>query len=211
MEPHVMKIAVLGGSGMIGSAIVAEAVERGHDVSAVSRGDVAERLAGVTYVQGDASDATLTSTLVNTYDAVVSATVPDRAPEADHEPYLDTIANLFTPPSAAYVLVVGGFGSLLQPNGQEQRHRPGGSVAKYRREAETVARGLAYIRENQGNTQWTYVCPPIMIRPGDRTKKYVLGDDHPVGEEISSQDFAVAVLDELERPTHVGRRFTVAN
>lgn len=206
-----MRIAVLGGSGMIGSAVVSEAVARGHEVSAISRGDVAEQVPGATYLKGDASDTEFTTGLLNTYDAVVSSTVPDRTPDSDHQPYLDTIENLVSGTGSAYVLVVGGFGSLLQPNGQEQRLRPGGSVAKYRREAETVAQGLALIRESRSSTRWTYLCPPIMIRPGARTEKLVLGDDHPVGDEISSQDFAIAVLDELEQRSHVGRRFTVAN
>jgi putative NADH-flavin reductase len=49
-----------------------------------------------------------------------------------------------------------------------------------------------------------------MIQPIRRTGRYAIGDDYPVGTEISTQDFAVAVLDELESPTHIGRRFTVA-
>ena len=205
-----MRIAVLGGSGMIGSEIVTEACERGHEVTAVSRTIGSDPRPRVTVQRADASNREVTRAIIGAHDALVSATVPDRTPGADHAPYLTSLSNLLDDLQDRLVLVVGGFGSLLQPNGEEQRFRPGGSIEKYRREAATVAEGLAYIRANGKNRRWIYLCPPIMIKPIERTGKYVVGDDHPVGEEISTEDFAVAVLDEMENPIHVGRRFTVA-
>jgi len=205
-----MRIAVLGGSGMIGSAIVTEAHDRGHEVTAVSRSIAADARSGVTAQQTDVSDRTALRTIIADHDTIVSATVPDRSEGGDHVPYLATIKHLLDDLDGRMLLVVGGFGSLLQPNGEEQRDRPGGSVGKYRREAATVAAGLAYIRANGGDRRWTYLCPPFMIKPSERTGTYAVGDDHPVGTEISTQDFAVAVLDELEHPAHLGRRFTVA-
>lgn len=205
-----MRIAVLGGSGMIGSAIVTEAHDRGHEVTAISRTIAADPRERVTVQQADVSDRSTTRKIIAEHDAIVSATVPDRIEGADHAPYLATIAHLLDDLGNKQLLVVGGFGSLLQPNGEEQRNRPGGSVAKYRREAATVAEGLSYIREHGNEARWTYLCPPFMIQPTERTGKYAIGDDHPVGTEISTQDFAVAVLDELEHPAHIGRRFTVA-
>jgi uncharacterized protein len=50
-----------------------------------------------------------------------------------------------------------------------------------------------------------------VIAPGQRTGTYTLGEDSPAGTQISAEDFAVALLDEIERPTHHERRFTVAN
>jgi putative NADH-flavin reductase len=196
---------------MIGSAVVTEAKDRGHDVTAISRTISSDPREGVTAQQADVSDRSVTRKIIIENDAVVSATVPDRNEGADHAPYLATIAHLLDDLGEKQLLVVGGFGSLLQDNGEEQRNRPGGSVAKYRREAATVAEGLAYIRQHGNGTRWTYLCPPFMIKPLERTGKYVTGEDHPVGTEISTQDFAVAILDELENPSHTGRRFTVAS
>ena len=206
----VVRIAVLGGSGMIGSAIVTEAHDRGHDVTAISRSISADPRERVTVRQADVSDRSVTSAIIAEHEAIVSATVPDRSEGGDHAPYLNTLAHLLADLGNRQLLVVGGFGSLLQPNGEEQRNRPGGSVSKYRREAATVAEGLSYIRDHGNGARWTYLCPPFMIQPIRRTGRYAIGDDYPVGTEISTQDFAVAVLDELERPTHIGRRFTVA-
>ena len=195
---------------MIGSAIVTEAHERGHAVTAVSRTIEADPRSGITAKQADVSDRAVTRRLIADHDAIVSATVPDRAEGSDHAPYLTSLGNLLQDLDSKLLLVVGGFGSLLQPNGEEQRFRPGGSIEKYRREAETVAKGLSHIQERGNGARWTYLCPPFMIRPIERNGTYLVGDDHPVGREISTQDFAVAVLDELENPSHIGRRFTVA-
>jgi putative NADH-flavin reductase len=205
-----MRIAILGGSGMVGSAVVTEAYDRGHDVTAVSRSILDDPRRRITGRRADASQREVTRALIDSHDAIVSATVPERSAGGDHAPYLATIANLLEDLGDKHLLVVGGFGSLLQPNGEEQRYRPGGSVKKYRREASTVADGLAYIRAHGDARRWSYLCPPFMIKPVERTGRYVAGDDYPVGEEISTQDFAVAVLDELEKPRHIRRRFTVA-
>lgn len=206
-----LKIAVFGGTGMIGSAVVVEARDRGHQVTSVSRSEPGEQVPGVTWLQGDVADAGLVSRIVSGHDVVVSATVPGRASNASHEPYLRGIENLLAYGDGAYVLIVGGFGSLLMPDGRPQRERPGGSVPKYRREAETVAKGLDLVRSSETEVRWTYLCPPFMIRPGMRSGSYRLGSDHPVGDEISTQDFAVAVLDEVQTPQHMNTRFTVAN
>jgi putative NADH-flavin reductase len=206
-----MRIAVVGGTGMIGSAVVEEALRRGHEVTSVSRSRPEAVLDGVVVVQADASDPTVVEALLRDHDALVAAAVPDRAPDSDHRPYARLIENLAAHTGSTYVLIVGGFGSLLRPDGTQQRFRPGGSVEKYRREAQTVAEGLEFLQSERHPARWTYLCPPFMIRPGSRSGAYKLGTDHPVGDEISTQDFAVAVLDELERPAHLRTRFTVAN
>jgi putative NADH-flavin reductase len=206
-----VRVAVLGGTGMIGSAIVNEAVEREHNVTSVSRSPRTDAPDGVVSLQADASERNVVEDILWSHDAVVAATVPDRAPDGDHQPYSRMIENLSQHTGSAYVLFVGGFGSLLMPDGTPQRLRPGGSVEKYRREAQTVADGLEFLRSRDHPVTWTYLCPPYMIRPGHRSGAYKLGSDQPVGDEISTQDFAVAVLDELERPAHKRARFTVAN
>jgi putative NADH-flavin reductase len=205
-----MRVAVLGGSGMIGAQIVAEASSRGHQVTAISRSGDDPHLDGVSVHHADATDPAVTNNLADDHDAIVAATVPGREPGADHQPYLDMIASLVKSAGTATLFVVGGAGSLLMPDGSRLSQRPEAPV-KFKKEAATVAAGLYYLQEHGCDIRWTYLSPPSMIRPGARTGKYVTGDDHPVGPEISSPDYAVAVLDELETPTHLGRRFTVAH
>jgi putative NADH-flavin reductase len=205
-----MRIAVLGGTGMIGSRIVAEAARRGHQVSAISRSGGDPQLDGVTAVQADATDPAVASRLADEHAAIVAATVPDREPGADHQPYLDMIASLVHNAGSAQLFVVGGAGSLLMPDGSRLTDRPEAPV-QYKAEAATMAAAHDYLRAKGHGVAWTFLSPPSMIGPGERTGRYVSGDDHPVGPEISSEDYAVAVLDELESPTHTGRRFTVAN
>ena len=53
--------------------------------------------------------------------------------------------------------------------------------------------------------------PAPMIAPGQRTGVYRVGSDSPIGDAISAEDFAVAIVDEIEKPAHTGTRFTVAN
>jgi len=58
---------------------------------------------------------------------------------------------------------------------------------------------------------WTFLSPAPVIQPGRRTGTYQTGADSPAGESISAEDYAVALIDEIEKPAHRRRRFTVAN
>ncbi|MGX9899270.1 hypothetical protein ACW0JT_04070 [Arthrobacter sp. SA17] len=58
---------------------------------------------------------------------------------------------------------------------------------------------------------WTVLAPAPLIQPGERTGEYVTALDTPAGSQISTQDFAVAMLDEIENPKHRRTRFTAAN
>jgi putative NADH-flavin reductase len=202
-----MRIAVYGASGMVGSRVAAEAVRRGHEVTGVTRSGGALP-DGVKAVNGDAGDVATAKAVAAEADAVVSAIGPSRT-GADHQLYLDALQVLAENAAEARLLVIGGAGSLLV-DGVRLVDTPG-FPELYKPEALTAARALEQVRGLGDDVDWTFMSPAPVIEPGERTGSYRRGVDSPAGESISAEDFAVALLDELETPAHRRRRFTVAH
>lgn len=201
-----MHIAVVGATGMIGARVVAEAARRGHQVTALSRsGNAASGAARARAIEfGDTAEVVAA---IDAADATVIAVSPDRT-GGSHEPILRAHRDLIAARPKGRVLVVGGAGSL-EADGVQLKDMPGFPAA-YRQEASTFSEVLAAYRAASG-LDWTLLSPPPMIAPGERSGRYRIGSDSPVGDSISAEDFAVAILDELEKPAHAGRRFTVAS
>lgn len=202
------KIAIYGATGMIGSRLVAEALERGHQVTGISRSG-GELPAGVTAVQGSAGDAELAARIAAENDVVISAIGPSRT-GGDRREYLADLANLVEHLGDTRVLVVGGAGSLLIGEGQRLVDSPEFPEV-YKAEALIAAEALEYFRGLGEEVDWTFISPAPIIAPGERTGVFTLGTDSPVGESVSAEDFAVALIDEIEKPAHRRRRFTLAN
>jgi putative NADH-flavin reductase len=202
-----MRIAVYGATGMIGSRVVAEAVARGHEVTGVTRsgGDLP---AGVDAVQGSAGDAELAARVAAGADVVLSAIGPSRT-GGDRREYLAHLRTLVETLGGKRILVIGGAGSLLV-DGRRLVDDPGFPEV-YRAEALIAAEALEYFRALGEEVDWTFVSPAPLIQPGERTGRYTLGLDSPVGDAVSAEDFAVALIDEIEKPAHRRRRFTLAN
>ena len=202
-----MKIAIYGASGMIGSRVAAEAVSRGHDVTGVTRsgGALPE---GAVAVAGDAGDAASAKQVAADADVVVSAIGPSRT-GGDHREYLDALQVLAETAGDARLLVIGGAGSLLV-DGVRLVDSPAFPEA-YKAEALTAAKALDYVRGLGDGVDWTFLSPAPVIAPGERTGSYRTQLDSPAGDAISAEDFAVALIDELERAAHRRQRFTVAN
>jgi putative NADH-flavin reductase len=197
-----MKIAVYGATGMVGREVVAEATMRGHEVRGFSRSGAPD----VT-----AADLTDTATFVKVaadHDAVVVAVSPDRT-GGSHEPIVAAFADIVAAVPASRLFVVGGAGSL-EIDGVALVDDPDFPAA-YLPEARTMTQVLAMLRTDGGALDWTLISPAPTIAPGERTATYRVALDSPAGDSISSQDFAVAILDELEKPAHQRERFTVAN
>lgn len=204
-----MKIAIFGATGMVGSQIAAEAVRRGHVVTAISRsGNAVADVPSAAVLAADQSDAGTVASVAKAHDAVVLATGPSRT-GGDHQLWLDATATAMANVGTTRTVVVGGAGTLLV-DGTRLLDLPGFPDA-YRAEALTAAIALAAIKALPDSVNWTVQAPAPEIAPGERTGRYVLGGDSPAGERISTQDFAVAMLDELETPRHVRMRFTAAN
>ncbi len=197
-----MKIALYGATGMVGREIRAEAARRGHTVTAVTRSG-----SGGTLVANLADTATFRRLAVEN-DAVVIAIPPDRTGKP-HEPYVAAFDALLAAEPRARLLLVAGAGSLVV-DGTALVDQPGFPEA-YKAEARSMARVLEKFRAAPAAIDWTAISPAPAIAPSLRTGVYHEALDTPAGRSISTQDFAVAVLDELETPKHRRRRFTVAN
>jgi uncharacterized protein len=193
-----VRIAVYGATGMIGSRVVAEAVGRGHEVTGVTRsGGPVE---GATSRQGDAGDAALAAEVAAAHDVVVASIPPGDL--------LGRIRNLVENLDGTRLVMVGGAGSLLV-DGQRLVDSPDFPEA-WKPGALETADVLDYLRGLPDEVDWTYLSPAPMIAPGERTGSYDVALDVPAGDSISAEDYAIALVDELERPQHPRARFTVA-
>ena len=202
-----MRIAVFGATGMVGSQVVAEALARGHEVTGICRTG-GELAAGARMVRGDAGDPDLTRRIASQSDVVVSAIGPSRT-GGDRREFLAQLRNLVSTLGPARLVVVGGAGSLLV-SGRRLIDTPG-FPASHLDEALIGAESLDYLRGLSDQTDWTYLSPAPGIQPGERTGTYRTGTDSPAGESISAEDYAIALVDEIDHPAHRRRRFTVAH
>ncbi len=193
-----MKIALFGATGMVGSRIAAEATTRGHEVTALSRS-----------TGGDLADPDAVRAAAQAHDVVVSATGPSRTGES-HEPWLAAVSTLIDQAGEARVLFVGGAGSLLTPDGTRLLDTDG-FPEEYKAEATSGAAALDLFRAAPESLDWTFVSPAPVIAPGERTGTYATALDTPAGDFISAEDYAVALVDEIEQPQHRRQRFTAAS
>ncbi|MGC4820841.1 NAD(P)-dependent oxidoreductase [Micromonospora sp. DT63] len=212
-----MRITVFGAAGTTGSRIVAEALSRGHDVTAVVRDParLAQLPPAAIHRVGDAADVDAVVELSAGQDVVVTAT----RPPIGHEHELVAVATTLLAGlsrTGARLLAVGGAGSLTVPGsgGTLVVDDPAYVPPAWRAIALACNDQLAVFRAST-DVDWTYVSPAAILEPGERTGSYRLGADEllldPAGASaISTEDFAVALLDEVERPRHRRTRFTVA-
>ena len=192
-----MKIALFGATGMVGTRIASEATARGHEVTALSRS-----------TGGDLADADAVRRAAASHDVVVSATGPSRTGES-HQPWLDAVSTLIANADDARVLFVGGAGSLLTPDGTRLLDTDGFPEA-YKAEATSGAAALDLFRAAPDSLDWTFLSPAPAIAPGERTGSYATALDTPAGDFITAEDYAVALVDEIEDPKHRRQRFTAA-
>jgi putative NADH-flavin reductase len=201
-----MKIAIAGASGRAGSAISAELARRGHTVTAIARNaERIARLANVTALAGDANDRAALARLWAGHDAAVSSI---HFTASDPEALIGAARDSGVP----RYLVVGGAGSLEVAPGVRLVTTPGFPLA-YKAEAEKGAAFLDRLGQEK-DLNWTFLSPSALFEPGNRTGEFRLGADQLLVDSagkswISFEDFAVAMADEIERPAHIRRRFTV--
>jgi putative NADH-flavin reductase len=215
-----MKIVVFGATGNIGQRIVKEAVSRGHQVIGVVRDPAAVTTPDprVELRRGDATDARSVAALAPGADAVVSAISPRPNARGLPAPSLAAAARALMAgvreAATSRLVVVGGAGSLEVAPGKALMDQPGFPEA-YKAEAREGREALAVFRAEGSGLDWTYLSPAAEIGPGTRTGRYRTTGDQFLADAsgksfITFEDYAVALLDELERPAHVGRRFGVA-
>lgn len=200
-----MKIALIGATGNVGSAILDELVRRGHDVTAiVRRPEKVPVLKGVTAQKGDVFDQNDLASLLKGHDVAISS-VHFTASDPD-----GLVASVKASGVKRY-LVVGGAGSLETAPGVTLVSSPE-FPAEYKAEATKGGEFLELLRR-QDNVNWTFLSPSALFFDGPRTGQFRLGKDQLLtngkGSSISFADYAIALVDELERPVHIRQRFTV--
>jgi uncharacterized protein len=201
-----MKVALLGATGNAGSRILAELLARGHQVTAIARnpGSLTAR-DGLTVAAGDVTDQAGLAALLPGHDAVISST---------HFQTTDIAVTLAALKSAGVprLLVVGGAGSLEVAPGVALVDTPQ-FPDLYKAEASAGRDQLNALRGESG-IDWTFLSPSALFAPGVRTGAFRLGTDQLLSDaegksHISMEDYAIALVDELETPRHSRKRFTV--
>jgi uncharacterized protein len=191
-----MNIALIGATGKIGSKINAELLSRGHTVTAISRNSP---------VKGDVADPTALAAVLKGHDAIISS-VPFTP---------GTSAQLVDAVSRSGVkryIAVGGAGSLEIAPGKMLKDS--GSIPAEWMPAINEGTALLYLLRANTTLDWTFFSPAALIGPGERTGKFRLGGDQLITaadgkSSISYDDYAIALVDELEKGQHIKKRFTI--
>ncbi len=200
-----MKVVVVGATGNVGPHVVAELLARGHQVTAISRHpDSLEDQAGLTKKSGDIEQPEKLAAALSDHDAIITSV---RFVDFNFDKLMQAIKSS----SVDRYLVVGGAGSLTDTNGALVYERPA-MPEPARHNSKLGGEWLDAI--SQTDLDWTMLCPGLKFFDGTRTGTFRLGkDDLIVADDgtssISFQDYAIALVDELETPKHSKQRFAV--
>ena len=210
-----MKVVLYGATGMIGSRILKELLTRGHKVTAVMRDpSTLKPQNNVTIEKGDLMDPDSIAKLAWGAEVIVSAYGPPSADPSKANQLTDAARALIAGARRAgspRIIMVGGAGSLEISPGLQIVDAPTFPEA-YKPVALAHRDAFYVLRESDLN--WTYFSPAMMIQPGERTGKFRLGKDALVSDDkgnssISAEDYAIALVDEVEQGRHTKQRFTI--
>lgn len=214
-----MKIALIGSTGFVGSAILKEALNRGHEVTAIARHpEKLEAQNHLTAVKSDVMDSDELSKILKGNDLVISAY---NAGWTNPELYNDflkgsrSIQDAVKKSGVKRYIVIGGAGSLFIAPGIQLVDTP--QFPDEWKPGALSARDYLKELKKEDQLDWTFVSPAIEMNPGtphERRGTYRTGLDNPVFDAdnkstISVEDLAVAIIDEAEHPKHIHVRFTV--
>ena len=207
-----MYITLYGATGRTGSRILAELLRRNHQVRAIAREpQPPSTAAGVEWRVDNLASPTQTAATIQGTDAVISA----YAPPADNTDALvaafQTLAGAVAETGVPRLLVVGGAGGLEVAPGVtliQSGHLP----PEWLPIALSHSKAFAMLKAT--SIDWTYIAPPAFFDPGERTGHYRTSDDHLVTgadgqSRISMEDYAIAMVDELENHKHPRARLAV--
>ncbi len=201
-----MKIALIGATGNAGSRVLAELSRRGHQVTAIARNvEKVPAGAGIVAKKGDVADQTALAKLLEGHHVAISAV---------HFTASDPL-KLIAAAKASGVkryIVVGGAGSLEVAPGVRLVTTPE-FPAQYKEEATKGGEFLDLLKQEK-QLDWTFISPSALFIPGERTGKFRIGGDQLLVDangksSISFEDYAIALADEIEKPAHSRKRFTV--
>ena len=212
------RIALIGASGFVGSALLKESLKRGHSVTAIVRHPEKITLndPNLQIIQGDVLSEQSIPDVIKGVDVVISAynpgwTNPNISQEttAAYQSIISCVKKAKIP----RLLIVGGAGSLYVA--PEKRVMDTGVIPEsYLPAVESLANVLYDLQKNEKELDWAYFSPAGNIEPGERTGKFRLGKDQLMVDKdgksnISVEDYAVAMLDEVDSPVHHRERFTI--
>ena len=216
-----MKVALIGATGFVGTAILRELVDRGHTVTAIARHP--EKLAvnspNIHPATADAMNADQIADAVKGNDVVVSAYNSGWTNPRIYEDFMiasRAIQAGVRRSGVKRLIVIGGAGSLEIKPGLQLIDTPQ-FPAEYKRGASAARDYLNELRQEK-DLGWTFFSPAILMNhdtAGVRRGHYRLGLDSPVFDAegksvLSVEDLALVIVDEIEQPRHIRQRFTAA-
>ena len=217
-----MKIALVGGTGKIGSEVLKTLLARGHAVTALVR--VAGRLpaqSGLQQVVADAYDAAAVARAVAGQDAVISAFNPGWMHPELYDAFLrgaEAIRNGVKAAGVKRLLVVGGAGSLFVAPGVQLVDTPAFTdhVPPFVVPGARAARDELTRIQAETELDWTMISPAGGGFQAAPQGRYRLGGDELLMDgaapaDIAVADLALAIVDEIEEPQHIRKRFTAAH
>jgi putative NADH-flavin reductase len=212
------KIAIIGASGYVGTALTREALRRGHKVTAIVRNPekITQKDPHLSAVKGDVLFEDQVEVLVKGHDAVLNAYNGGWQNPRLYDDFIrasKAIQEGTRKAGVVRLLVVGGAGSLEIAPGLQLVDTP--EFPEAWKTGAQAARDYLDILRQEKALEWTFLSPAILLQPGERTGKYRVGKDSPVFDEkhesrISVEDLAVALLDAFEKHLYIKERFTVA-
>ncbi|MEU7590561.1 NAD(P)H-binding protein [Micromonospora sp. NPDC049230] len=213
------RITVIGGTGYAGSAIVAEAATRGHQVTSLSRSAPTTPVPNATYRHGDATDEATLSAAVEGADVVVAALAPRGPLAATFRDVYRAVARL-ADAAGVPLFVVGGYSSLRPAPGADRFVADLSQVPAELHDE--IRAGAALIIEDLPATpatlDWVFVSPALRFgawMPSERLGRYRLGDDVAIAPEdggaISAADYALGFVDLIEKGDHHRAQVNLGN
>jgi putative NADH-flavin reductase len=210
-----MKIAVIGASGKAGNVIVKEAVSRGHEVTAIVRD--ASKIGDTRVAVIEKDVFAIQAGDLQGFDAVVNAFGAAPGQEHLHVEAGRALIEALKGAPGTRLIVVGGAGSLYVDEAKTTRLVDTPEFPKqYYATASNQGKNLGDLQQSSG-IRWTFISPAAFFNPeGKRTGTYRKGKDNLLlnnqgNSYVSYPDYAIAVVDEIERPQHVNERFTIVS
>jgi putative NADH-flavin reductase len=216
-----MKIALIGASGFVGSAVLKEALDRGHVVTAIVRhpDKIKTENKNLKKVKANALNADEVANAVKGHDAVINAYNPGWTNPNIYNEFLEGAKSVQEGAKKAGVkrlFAIGGGGSLYVAPGVQLVDTP--QFPDEWKQGALAARDYLKLIKQEKDLEWTFLSPAIEMHQGTsgtRKGSYRKGLEEPVFDEngrsiISVEDMAIAIIDEIEKPAHIRQRFTVA-
>ncbi len=213
-------IVIFGGTGYAGSAVLLEAINRGHEVTSVSRNSTNSPVEGVRYIVGSALDPTVRSEALANAGVVILALSPRGDMAGKLQPLYAEIAKEAAQ-IGARLIVIGGFGSLRQAEGAPRFADSSDLPPEFKSEAQELVSVLDSLNADNapGGLDWLFISPAREFGSHNHEdKRGTYKIDGPIAvfnedgrSQLSNFDLALAIIDEVEKPTHHKQHISVAS